>query len=178
MPRHYRAFTLIELLTVIAIIGVLAGLLLPTLGRARAKARQSACVSNLHQLGLAVNLYADDYRHHLPVAALQPSTDTSGLPAIATLLRPYLGAKHTGALRCPADTEPLDAGQTFFAREGSSYSWNYLLNGKLIDRAVVTLAELSLWPPIMADYEKFHPTGGSGRNFLYPDGRVDGNVTW
>ena len=52
-----RAFTLIELLTVIAIIGVLAGILVPVLGTVRAQARQAACSSNLRQLGQAILTY-------------------------------------------------------------------------------------------------------------------------
>jgi prepilin-type processing-associated H-X9-DG protein/prepilin-type N-terminal cleavage/methylation domain-containing protein len=55
-----RAFTLIELLVVIAGIGVLAALLLPALARSKAAAQRAECVSNLHQLGIAAQLYWDD----------------------------------------------------------------------------------------------------------------------
>jgi prepilin-type N-terminal cleavage/methylation domain-containing protein/prepilin-type processing-associated H-X9-DG protein len=59
--RAQRAFTLIELLVVIAIIGILASMLFPVFAQAREKARQTDCVSNLHQIGLAVTMYKQDY---------------------------------------------------------------------------------------------------------------------
>jgi prepilin-type N-terminal cleavage/methylation domain-containing protein len=66
LRSRFRGFTLIELLVVIAIIAILAGLLLPTLARAKGTAKRISCLNNLHQLGLSLKLYAEDNEGEYP----------------------------------------------------------------------------------------------------------------
>jgi prepilin-type N-terminal cleavage/methylation domain-containing protein len=69
----HPAFTLIELLTVIAIIGILAAILIPVVGSVRQKARATQCISNLRQIGTAAILYANENRNLLPLMRVSPT---------------------------------------------------------------------------------------------------------
>lgn len=112
MTKENRAFTLTELLVVIAVIGILAGLLLPVLGQAKQKAQQTKCLSHLKQAGIALQLYADDHDNRLPgpvwlgVYETYDTNVTTRLPFyIATYMGlpgPQPGPQTAPLLRCPA----------------------------------------------------------------------------
>ncbi len=89
--RAPRAFTLIELLTVIAIIGILAAIIIPTVGSVRKSAKESQSLSNLRQIALAMNLYADEYRDLFPPGYYYKAGD--GERIWTAELVPYIGLK-------------------------------------------------------------------------------------
>jgi prepilin-type processing-associated H-X9-DG protein/prepilin-type N-terminal cleavage/methylation domain-containing protein len=91
-------FTLIELLVVIAIIAILAAILFPVFARAREKARQSGCQSNLKQVGIAALMYAQDYDETM-VTSWRISYDQNGV-TWADMLMPYM--KNLQLLDCPS----------------------------------------------------------------------------
>ncbi|NQU10461.1 type II secretion system protein [bacterium] len=159
-----RAFTLVELLTVIAIVGLLAALVVPALSRARASAKTAACLGNLRQIGLAVQMYVNDHQGRLPVLQNRTSIDEP-LPALDIVLRPP--AAGPGVFRCPADEQGLSAAS------GTSYFWNFLINGQDVGR-LFSLAG-GTEPeriPLVSDKEAFHPELTSKVNILYVDGHV------
>jgi len=101
-----RGFTLIELLVVIAIIAILAAILFPVFARAREKARQTSCLSNLKQISLGVLMYAQDYDDTLPNSAMytEPSVvlPEGGLDYWFQQIYPYVNNAQVFA--CPSDS--------------------------------------------------------------------------
>jgi len=163
------AFTLVELLIVIGIVGLLAGLLLPALSRAKESGRSTACLSNLHQIGIALQLYVQDNQNTLPTMydwSTNLVSNTNGLP-INLVLSNYIGSSNV--FRCPSERGRL------FELTGSSYSWNSLLNGQDADRLrVFTIPFDPHQIPVVYDKAKFHIVRGNARavNYLYADGHI------
>lgn len=179
-------FTLIELLVVISIIGILASLLMPALARAKSKAKQTACLNNLKQIGIAVMLYADDNKSYLPDAEplpTDPLDPSAPMPRICDVLAPNLGFSSKGTNSSPV-FRCLSDNRNYYQKEGSSYEWNYVYSGKKLDdlkfgyrfRGGIPTEKAML----MFDYENFHPgssqsnTNGQTqtKNVLYGDGHV------
>jgi len=97
-PRtRSRAFTLIELLVVIAIIAILAAILFPVFAQAREKARQTACLSNMKQIGIGLIMYAIDYDEQYPPSQLGAGTDLVSWPQ---MMQPYI--KNEQVFVCPS----------------------------------------------------------------------------
>lgn len=171
--RSEDSFTLIELLVVLAIVAILAALLLPAVSRVKEAGKATACLSNLRQVGIALQLYVQDHENKLPVMydSLIP-TNLSEMPTNAFATIDAVLSNHLGSiqvLRCPSDS------QRYYERTGSSYAWNSLLNGQDADRLqVFTFAFDPHQIPVVFDKEAFHRARGpdKGINYLYADGHI------
>lgn len=187
-----RGLTLVELLVVMAIIGVLVGLLLPAVQYVRNSSRRTTCLSQLHQIAIAMDSYMDRFgsRAKYPFAAQTPSV-TKTRPAIVTVLAPFMEA-NSAVYNCPGDayyitsTGDLDYNKTYFTQEGLSYEYiadtpssSSLANktrpevygskdnmNNIRNSSTIILAN---------DFDSFHgPTGDTGsRNFVFLDGHAD-----
>jgi prepilin-type N-terminal cleavage/methylation domain-containing protein/prepilin-type processing-associated H-X9-DG protein len=129
-PSAVSAFTLIELLVVIAIIAILAAIIFPVFAQAREKARQTACLSNMRQIGMALSMYMQDYDEQ----SVHTHHDLESGETIANLypwyqpLQPYI--KNGNIFRCPSlnDTPTLFPNIITLA-DWNQYRTDYLING-------------------------------------------------
>jgi prepilin-type N-terminal cleavage/methylation domain-containing protein len=100
LQRSQRGFTLIELLVVIAIIAILAAILFPVFQRARENAKRASCWSQLHQMGIAVHMYAQDYDEYLPIGPDPVQWGSFGNPKLAFVWATYPYVKNRPVYYC------------------------------------------------------------------------------
>ncbi|NUQ00840.1 MAG: DUF1559 domain-containing protein [Armatimonadetes bacterium] len=186
-----RAFTLIELLVVIAIIAILAAILFPVFAKAREKARQSNCASNLKQIGLAVLQYGQDYDEKFRIGWAE-----GGIHEWPQVLMPY--SKNEQMFSCPSDmTNRWDRGAAntprYVGYSTTCYSnWGGteypVLNFPLAPSEFIILTEVdghrSCPPWHTAQYHTYYTpatfpnseklTHNDGANYTF----LDGHVKW
>ena len=184
-----RGFTLIELLVVIAIIAILAAILFPVFAKAREKARQTSCLSNLKQLGLATLQYVQDYDEVLPHHQRSGRTIT-----VQSQIQPYL--KNEQIWVCPSESaayyyywdNPTGTGAMTGIK--GSYGWNLRLGSVGIGPSVGvkslgslnTPSETGMWADCQTtlthlqdnNYYRTWARHNDGGNMCY----VDGHAKW
>ncbi len=167
MASRRYAFTLMELLVVVAVIGILVAIAIPSFAGARALAQRAGCKATLRSIGsgLATYLVASDNKY--PRVANLPTTVGSEFPALPQALDGYVGAS---VLKCPADSEKV------YEPDGSSYEFNIWLCGKELDDNWVGELMGPIYTQVVWDYEPFHGPPGTDMciNYLYADGAVRG----
>jgi prepilin-type N-terminal cleavage/methylation domain-containing protein/prepilin-type processing-associated H-X9-DG protein len=171
MKNH--GFTLIELLVVIAIIAILAAILFPVFAKAREKARQTSCLSNVKQLGLGFLMYAQDYDERMTVhrcSSLDP------LPCYMHEVEPYV--KNSQLFVCPSDSGPYTSARGL----RFSYGFNSNFNSDSLGKAnypaqQVMMAESGYGYTCMHSYYNHTdevPGHNEGINLCF----IDGHAKW
>ena len=180
------AFTLIELLVVIAIIGILAALYLPATARAKIRATQVRCVGNLHQVGLAFQMFAEDHNGRYPMQVSARDGGSLEFAAGGNAFRHFQAVSNelvlSKLLLCPADKQRRSAGWQNLTNDNLSYfvgldavsgKPGYLLSGdrNITNQTATSGNILYLSTNAMAGWSgELHNFKG---NALFADGRVE-----
>ncbi len=173
--NNFKQFTIIELLVVIAILILLTGILLPAINRAKKSSKKIKCLSNLRQIGTAINFYGNDNKGFFPFNC----TSQKEANPTRTHLKVVLNLTQSPKIfECPDDSENL------FLTEESSYIWNWTQvelpgNEKMGIPKYNTIPYGGFVPAsnfaVMSDAGPYHGLLGNYKSFnaLYADGSVD-----
>jgi prepilin-type N-terminal cleavage/methylation domain-containing protein len=174
---RFRGFTLIELLVVIAIIAILAAILFPVFARAREKARQTSCLNNLKQLGIAFQQYMQNYDDTYPISGCVNATNRASwvfVPGHYNIqvdkgsIWPFLTAKDSFV--CPSDNPTT---QQANSRTQLSYSMNqqFMNAGGVADAGPISMSDVPFPTEtilLMEESAKSVSGGGLNDGCFYP----------
>lgn len=166
------AFTLVELIAVIALVAILVGLMVPEAQRLVERARSTACSANLRNIGMAVRNYINDNDGTYPVIETNPEApiypEEVQARGMLETLEPY-GV--TGrSLLCPSDRR----GPDYFAQRGTSYEWRPVIDGESSLNPILYTrrGERQVDPARVRIVMDFTPVHNGRQNLLFADGRV------
>ncbi len=159
-----RGFTILEILAVVVIISLLTLVAVPSLGILQARGKSAKCLSNLRQIGVALQAYLGDNNMEMPtLLAGRRSVNDAG-PVLDEALAAY--TDDPSVFLFPAD-------RTIGDRSGTSYYWNVALNGQRAGSLnFLELVNALSRIPILSDKEGWHRFRDNKVNFLYADGHA------
>jgi prepilin-type N-terminal cleavage/methylation domain-containing protein len=168
-----RAFTLVELLVVIAVIAILISLVLPSVGRAREMARMASCQSNLRQLTAAWIAYAADHKRNITCSNTGPGCWVNSGNTLDSIRQGnvYKYVQNTDIYRCPSNPDKSNI---------RTYSINANLNGEANPHAS-RMADLTNPSNTFCLIEEYDPRGYNINSFSIPltgDAWIDFPATW
>jgi len=162
--KRRSAFTLVEVLVVVAVLAALTGLLIPVSRNLVAQGQTTQCLQNLRQIGTALQLYLGENQMRMPVMEAGRADKSEEVPVLDTVLAPYLDDLRV--FSCPSD-------RSLFTSTGNSYFWNSALNGQPIAALNFLLfIEDKSKIPLVCDKEGWHKLSRTRVNFLYADGHA------
>lgn len=163
MKQARGGFTLVEVITVTAISAVLIAIAIPVFGTMRRNADSAACLSNLRQIGVGLNLYLNDHEMVMPPLAAGRLDKSEEIPVMDNTLDTYL--PDPNIFRCRSDKK-------IYEKSGTSYYWNSALNGQNVGSLnFLNMVDSKSRIPVMSDKEGWH-INKQKVNFLYADGHV------
>jgi prepilin-type processing-associated H-X9-DG protein/prepilin-type N-terminal cleavage/methylation domain-containing protein len=174
LRRGRTAFTIVELLVVMAIIALLAGLSMSNFQFAIRRAQSVNCAENLHGIGAAVLSYATDNNDFFPeinqMAPVNPPAYPASVPGLIGVLGNY--GVSTNTIQCPVDM--ASGPSSSFTLYGSSYEWNPVVDDGTDPVTAISIGPISVTanPTRIRLCTDFLPIHNGKMNALYADGHT------